>query len=256
MSDSMVPSPITVGPDGKIGADFSGHVHAEGLDLDEQQSGALDPAPAPLSNMEWLDPNGVAQQQINGYSSGGSAHILRLFASALGANGASISMLDDGADGQFFSVDLGDFAGGALSSMLLTKTGFAIRVGGNARTILDVGGTSDFVQKIHDAWAAPAAFLNGWVNFGAPYGSAAYRIDQLGRVWLTGEIKNGTVGLAAFTLPVGYRPAKQVALAAVAGAAGAAAPVVVDAGGNVIPSAPGTNAFFSLAGLSFATDNP
>lgn len=50
------------------------------------------------------------------------------------------------------------------------------------------------------------AFQNLWVNFGAPYNTAAFYKDGFGRVHLRGVITSGTSGAAAFTLPTGYRP--------------------------------------------------
>lgn len=50
------------------------------------------------------------------------------------------------------------------------------------------------------------AFQNGWVNYGAPYGGARFRKLASGLVVLDGLISTGTIGAAAFTLPVGYRP--------------------------------------------------
>jgi hypothetical protein len=60
-------------------------------------------------------------------------------------------------------------------------------------------------------YTAPT-FLNSWVNFDtATYNAAGYRIDDDGRVWLRGLVKDGLwAGNAMFRLPVGYRPAKQL----------------------------------------------
>jgi hypothetical protein len=49
-------------------------------------------------------------------------------------------------------------------------------------------------------WLSISAFTNSWT------GTVRYRlIGQI--VYLNGSISGGTSGLAAFTLPVGYRPA-------------------------------------------------
>src|SRR4051794_14845259 len=50
MADAMTPSYIVVNPDGTIGADFSGHVHAAGLDLDE-----ADLIASVQHGVNWLD---------------------------------------------------------------------------------------------------------------------------------------------------------------------------------------------------------
>lgn len=54
-------------------------------------------------------------------------------------------------------------------------------------------------------WTA-VTFQNSWVNYGAPYQSAAYRRTTDGRVFLRGLVKGGTVPATIFTLPVGHRP--------------------------------------------------
>lgn len=50
------------------------------------------------------------------------------------------------------------------------------------------------------------AFVNGWVNFGAPYETAGFYKDASGRVHLRGTVKSGA-NAAIFVLPAGYRPA-------------------------------------------------
>lgn len=51
------------------------------------------------------------------------------------------------------------------------------------------------------------AFENSWVNFNsALLDTAAFRINDEGRVDLKGTMKSGTLGTACFTLPSGYRP--------------------------------------------------
>lgn len=57
------------------------------------------------------------------------------------------------------------------------------------------------------------AFQNGWSNYSPSGYSAAYYKDRLGFVHLRGMIKGGTMSQTAFTLPVGYRPAKAMLLA-------------------------------------------
>lgn len=54
------------------------------------------------------------------------------------------------------------------------------------------------------AWAAPA-LLNGWADLGGIWQVAQYR--KVGDVvQIRGVIAGGTIGLAAFVLPVGFRP--------------------------------------------------
>lgn len=61
-------------------------------------------------------------------------------------------------------------------------------------------------------WTAVSAFTNSWVNFGTPYGDAAYCKNALGFVHLRGVIKSGALNAGAFVLPVGFRPSARVSL--------------------------------------------
>lgn len=83
------------------------------------------------------------------------------------------------------------------------------------------------------------AFANGWVNFGAPYSNAGFRKDDAGRVHLRGAIKTGTVNLAMFTLPAGFRPAAETRFAISSNAA--FAELSIDAAGVVKMPAGGNN---------------
>lgn len=80
MTDTMVPSYIVLNPDGTIGADFTGHVHATGLDLDEAGGGG----PTTAEKVAWLDSGHVERESLYGQFSFG-AH--RLVASAGGPVG-------------------------------------------------------------------------------------------------------------------------------------------------------------------------
>jgi hypothetical protein len=57
------------------------------------------------------------------------------------------------------------------------------------------------------------AFANGWHNSTAPDRPAQFRKDALGQVVLRGYVTAGTGGTTAFTLPAGYCPTAQVAVA-------------------------------------------
>lgn len=121
------------------------------------------------------------------------------------------------------------------------------------RTALNVTSTAtagtDFVAPVNapSAWiaVATASFQNSWVNFGAPYSTAQYKLDALGCVSIRGTIKSGTTtdGTILFNLPSGYRPPADVAYAVSAGGGSAGfAQVVVTSGGDVkIYSTPGSS---------------
>lgn len=52
-------------------------------------------------------------------------------------------------------------------------------------------------------------FLNGWADFGAPYGPVGFAVDSTaGLVYLRGVANPGTDGVA-FTLPLAARPSVQ-----------------------------------------------
>jgi hypothetical protein len=86
-----------------------------------------------------------------------------------------------------------------------------------------------------EAWQTPT-LLNSWVNFGAPYTSAAYYKDTIGVVRLKGMVKSGTT-TTVMTLPVGYRPDATLRFASVYN--GAFGYVQVDSSGNVTASGAG-----------------
>ena len=48
--DSIAPSLLTIGPSGQVGADFTGHVHAQGLDLDVGTT----TTPPDVDRVRWL----------------------------------------------------------------------------------------------------------------------------------------------------------------------------------------------------------
>jgi hypothetical protein len=92
-------------------------------------------------------------------------------------------------------------------------------------------------------------FTNSWVQASLhgirPY--ASYYQDPTGKVFLSGAISGGTVGLAAFTLPDGFRPyASELFCVA---SSGGIARVDVEADGRVVPVT-GSGTFY-LDGISF-----
>ncbi len=87
------------------------------------------------------------------------------------------------------------------------------------------------------------AFLNGWTNYGGSGGSAKFRKDAAGNVFISGLIKSGTVTLTAFTLPDGYRPSELVIFAVQSN--GSLGRMDIDSVGNVLVVS-GSNSYFSL----------
>lgn len=99
-----------------------------------------------------------------------------------------------------------------------------------------------------EAWSAPS-FLNGWVNYGAPYQTASYMKDVAGYVHLRGLIRSGIINLPAFLLPVGYRPAASEIFVGLDGTP-VGIRINVGSDGNVV-IVNGNTAFISISGITF-----
>jgi len=94
------------------------------------------------------------------------------------------------------------------------------------------------------------AFQNSWVNYGTTSLAGFYK-DKFNRVWLTGWIKNGTVGaFAAFTLPSGYRPTDINKHSGIDGAGTPSAQIQIQTNGDVQIVA-GNNTLISMDGVSW-----
>lgn len=92
------------------------------------------------------------------------------------------------------------------------------------------------------------ALLNGWVHFGAPYETPAFKkgADQVVR--LKGLVKNGTVPNDIFQLPAGYRPAARVAFSVPSNAT--VAELHIEADGSILPIN-ASNTYVCLDGVTF-----
>ncbi len=103
-----------------------------------------------------------------------------------------------------------------------------------------------------EAWNTIQTFQNSWVNYGSGYTDAQYFKDQFGVVHLRGLVKSGTIGtVPVFTLPAGYRPAKNHLIAACSNSA--YGQVNVNPNGEVWAQV-GSNVWFSLDTVSFRAD--
>jgi hypothetical protein len=100
---------------------------------------------------------------------------------------------------------------------------------------------------VQQAWQTPT-LLNSWAAYGSEFASPGYYRDAAGIVRLRGAIKSGTG--AAFTLPVGHRPASTIPIATVAN--GAFGYLTIDGAGNSTPN--GSNVIFGLDGVSFRAE--
>jgi hypothetical protein len=127
------------------------------------------------------------------------------------------------------------------------------------QTTWPVGSPGAITQDIWHLIGASGepAFQNSWVSYdgGVTYALPAFRKYVDGRVKLRGMLKTGAVNTVAFTLPAGYRPAKQEAFPADKDGGGgtvAHARVLIYPNGNV--ELAGNNVYTSLSGVEFDTD--
>lgn len=126
-------------------------------------------------------------------------------------------------------------------------------LGVDAGTLDGIDSTA-FLRVTQDTgWLAPA-YVGSWATYGdgGVYGAAAYRRLPTGRVVMRGMVVGGASGTSIFTLPVGYRPTKQ--LITVALASSGAGRVDVQTGGGVTWESSGSPAWLSLALVSFMAD--
>lgn len=99
------------------------------------------------------------------------------------------------------------------------------------------------VLEADSGWLTPT-FTNSWVNYDPTTWTVAQYRKKSGVVYLEGLIKNGTVGLSAFTLPAGYRPLKNLIFAVIDGL-NTGQRLDVNSNGTVVPDS-GNNGYFSL----------
>lgn len=134
-------------------------------------------------------------------------------------------------------------AGEVLIATTTDAGDYKLQVAGNAY----VNGTISGADTWHNA---SGTFENSWVDNSAGE-PAQYKKMVAGNVTLRGLVKSGTVGATIFTLPVGYRPARNYNFPAVSNNAFGYCSINTD--GNVLMVA-GSNTWFSLDGISFNLD--
>ena len=131
-------------------------------------------------------------------------------------------------------------------------TGQVAITGDVSGVILDGHGTDAYfyLATTYGLWQA-VSFQHSWVDYGGSFGNAAYMKDAFGVVHLRGMIKSGTLGSSAFTLPAGCRPPAQVLQSTISN--GAVGRLDITTAGAVTPTAPSSNAWVSLDGVTFST---
>lgn len=95
--------------------------------------------------------------------------------------------------------------------------------------------------------------LNSWVSYGSPFGAPQYWLANDGTIRFQGAVKSGTLGVAIFVLPTGFRPAskRRFVVSATNSSTDIFVTISVDGGGNVIVETTASNNFVSLDGISF-----
>ena len=98
---------------------------------------------------------------------------------------------------------------------------------------LSGAGAINITGTITSTHATPAAvsYENSWVDYGAPFNGVKYYKDASGLVHVEGEMKSGTVGAVAFTLPSGYRPSGSLQFVSMTNTGAGA--ITVDTSGGV-----------------------
>jgi hypothetical protein len=124
MSDQLFPNVLTVGADGSIGADLTGHVHAKGLDIDVAPGGVR----GPQNLVRWLQASDGAVVADIGASESAPP--------ALGRTNSMRTLDTSGAAAAVLALGTSD--AGFASIAATTRA--------ESRTIVDEGGTSSFVQ--------------------------------------------------------------------------------------------------------------
>ena len=106
----------------------------------------------------------------------------------------------------------------------------------------------DGLKTVEDNEWKYFVYENSWVDNSSTTNSAQYRkVGDI--VELRGTVKDGTLGTAIFTLPVGYRPAKNTNLSTVANNAFGYAYINTD---GEVDATSGSNVWFSLENLQFS----
>lgn len=168
-----------------------------------------------------------------------------------GTDPSSIEMVNDDASTRVMRIRVGDDAGDAVDvgyyywSDGTWRSGVRLNVNGHLVT-------AGPINNEDTAWHFPT-LLNGWLNYGGAFATAAYRKDASNYVHVKGLIKSGTIGAAAFNLPAGYRPGGQVLYGTISN--NVIGRVDVGTNGDLNITSPSSAAWVSLEGLTFLAEN-
>lgn len=122
MSDSIQPTDLTVDTHGNIGAVFTGHIVAHGVDLPEAQEKLIGPA----NFVDWKDAGAVVREEVAGYLTPAGEHVLALRSEPEPGEGQGEVLI----------------YGGKQARVVVGSLG-------SRRTVLDSLGRSAFLQMAH-----------------------------------------------------------------------------------------------------------
>lgn len=197
--------------------------------------------------------NDYLEMGVHGWKLGGGPEIyspdgtlINLGATTVSA--AGLALIDDAnAAAQRATLGLGTGYGEAANSNALALTPASVAASGHV-TGDNIGTDSGWIAVL-----GGIGFANSWVNFGGAFQVARYRKDALGYVHVQGTIKSGTLNVAMFTLPAGYRPAATLQFACVSNNAHGTVQVL-STGVVQMPTSGGSNASVSLDTITFFAD--
>ena len=154
-----------------------------------------------------------------------------------------------------------------IKQMVISSTTQPLKIGGiledgsDAKISIDTSGSTSIVSPTitgtipQESWhnvgaTGEPAFQNSWVNYGAVWANCSYMKDSMGFVHLQGLIKSG-VSYPIFTLPIGYRPSKELYF--IANVGNNAYGLTINASGVVYTASVG-GSFYSLDGVTFKAE--
>jgi hypothetical protein len=108
-----------------------------------------------------------------------------------------------------------------------------------------------FPTTASTGWKDFGSFMNGWMNYGAPFPNASWCVRPDGLVMLKGLVRAGTIGTAIVNLPVGARPKSTLIISTISNES--IGRMDITPGGAIVASA-GSPSWFSLDGIMFAPE--
>jgi hypothetical protein len=188
--EQLTPNYLTISPSGQVGAIFSGHVKAQGLDLTEQIVSGF------ANLIQWLDAGGTQRERITGVISGVLHQLIMLSAADVNDQAGITAQTQ---------------AGGGAGTALVQVSAMDFINGLSFRRLLDSAGQSDYLQLAGGAQLLQLAIVTGAANWaGATPDSGlvtiAHGLGRTPQIALPGNIGNNSngVGFHVFTSGAGW----------------------------------------------------